>query len=92
MVVALVGTRLFQGLPSNEHPASAALMNTHDLATIASLLFFGAVAAPFWEETMFRGLLLPAFRRVFNGQAAAALLSSFLFACIHPQGPGDGSA
>ncbi len=88
MIVAFVGTRLFRGLPQNEHPASSTLMNTHDLATIASLLFFGAVVAPFWEETMFRGLLLPALRRVLNGPLPAALLSSFLFACIHPQGPG----
>lgn len=88
MIVALVGSHLFKGLPTNEHPASAELMNTHSLALMASLLFFGAVAAPFWEETMFRGLLFPALRRVFDNPVAAALLSSFVFACIHPQGPG----
>ena len=86
-MVALLGTLLLRNLPRPEHPASTALQNTHDLGTILVTLFMGAIVAPFWEETMFRGLLFPALRQVLRGPAVAALVSSFLFASIHPQGP-----
>ena len=88
MIVAGVGSVIFRNLPVNEHPAAKALMNSHDVPTIASLFFLGAVVAPYWEETMFRGLLFPAVRRMLNSPVWGALLSSFVFACIHPQGPG----
>ncbi len=85
--VALVATVLLKNLPQPEHPASTALMSAPDLWTVLVTFFGGAIVAPFWEETMFRGLLFPAFRRVLRGPIPAALASSFLFASIHPQGP-----
>ena len=86
--VAIVGSAIFRNLPQNEHPAARTLMTTHDPVTIVSLFFLGAVLAPFWEEIMFRGLLFPAIRRVLNSPLWGALLSSFVFASVHPQGPG----
>lgn len=85
--VALLCAALLKNLPQPEHPAATALMGSPDLATILVTLFSGAIVAPFWEETMFRGLLFPALRRELRGPVPAALLSSFLFASIHPQGP-----
>lgn len=85
--IALVCALALKGLPQPEHPASTALMNSPDLWTIAVTFFGGAIVAPVWEETMFRGLLFPALRRVLKGPIPGALASSFLFASIHPQGP-----
>ncbi|RYG26687.1 CPBP family intramembrane metalloprotease [bacterium] len=85
--IAILGTLLLRNLPRPEHPAATTLQNTHDFWTIVVTLFMGAIVAPFWEETMFRGLLFPALRRVLRGPVIAALISSFLFASIHPQGP-----
>ena len=93
LLVAAFGARIFRSLPTSEHPAAVAAASTHDPLVLASLLFMAAVVAPFWEEIMFRGLLFPALGRALGGRAlnapvAAALLSSLLFAALHPQGPG----
>lgn len=85
--IALVCAAAIRGLPQPEHPASNALLNSPSLLTILVTFFGGALVAPFWEETMFRGLLFPALRRILRGPIPGALASSFLFASIHPQGP-----
>ncbi len=86
-LIAIVCSVLLRNLPTPEHPASTALMGSPSFWTIAVTFFGGAIAAPFWEETMFRGLLFPALRHVLRFPVVAALASSFLFASIHPQGP-----
>lgn len=48
-------------------------------------LVFAVVWAPFVEETMFRGCFFT-FLRTKHGFIVSALLSSFVFAAIHPQG------
>ena len=85
--IAIACSVLLRSLPQPEHPASTSLMNSPDLLTVAATFFGGAIVAPFWEETMFRGLLFPALRQALRGPVPAALVSSFLFASIHPQGP-----
>lgn len=85
--IAIVCVLLLRNLPQPEHPAATALTSSPDLLTILVTFFSGAIVAPFWEETMFRGLLFPALRQVLRGPIPAALLSSFFFASIHPQGP-----
>ncbi len=87
MVVAFVFLILMRNFPAPEHPAAVALEHGASLGTIIVTFVMGAIVAPFWEETMFRGLLFPALRKVLRGPIPAALLSSFLFASIHPQGP-----
>lgn len=87
MVVALIFVALMRNFPAPEHPAAVALEHGASLGTIIVTFVMGAIVAPFWEETMFRGLLFPALRKVLRGPIPAALLSSFLFASIHPQGP-----
>ena len=86
-LIAIVCSILLKNLPTPTHPSSSALTASPDLWTILVTFFGGAIVAPFWEETMFRGLLFPALRRVAGGPVVAALVSSFLFASIHPQGP-----
>ena len=87
LLVGLLGSTLLKNLPMPTHPASSALTGSPDAWTIVTIFFGGALVAPFWEETMFRGLLFPALRRISSSPIVAALTSSLLFAAIHPQGP-----
>lgn len=75
-------------LPTHSHPAGDALADAPGMFTILKVLLAGVIAAPIWEEVMFRGLLFPALARLTNNVWVGALVSSLLFAAIHPQGPG----
>jgi membrane protease YdiL (CAAX protease family) len=50
---------------------------------IVSIIVYGIVLIPVLEETIFRGLILGDFLLAYS-PAKAILLSSVLFACIHP--------
>lgn len=83
-----VGTLLSPYFPPPDHPITEMLGKGGVLGTV-SLFLTAAVMAPFWEEIMFRGLLFPGLSRLVGGRtgvAAGAVLSSLLFAAIHPQG------
>jgi membrane protease YdiL (CAAX protease family) len=73
------------------HPV-VGLMGHMDWRLLLQLLFLASVAAPITEETMFRGLLYRHLRELTGrwGRAASllfsALIVSFVFAVIHPQG------
>ncbi|MEZ0326459.1 MAG: lysostaphin resistance A-like protein [Fimbriimonas sp.] len=86
-LLGLVGRKIFSFLPDPEHPASTLLQNRPDIGIVISVLVFGALIAPFWEEIAFRGLMFPAISKVTWGPVAGALISSLIFAAIHPQGP-----
>ena len=85
VIVTLPLTRL---LPTHPHPAGEEMMSNPSLPAILSVLFMASIVAPIWEEIAFRGLLFPAFAKVTNNVVLGAIISSFLFAAIHPQGPG----
>lgn len=85
VVVTLPLTRM---LPTYSHPAGEQLTNSQSIVTTLQLFFFAVIAAPIWEEIAFRGLLFPALAKVTNNVVVGAVISSFLFAAIHPQGPG----
>jgi len=87
LIVSFICIILMRNFPAPEHPAATALEHGADLSVMIVTFVSGAIIAPFWEETMFRGLLFPALRKVLAGPIPAAILSSFLFASIHPQGP-----
>lgn len=89
MITAMLGFFLLRGLhlPMPTHPASTILQSSKDVFLIAVTFYSGAIVAPIWEETMFRGLLFPALGKVLKNPLLGALVSSFLFASIHPQGP-----
>lgn len=77
------------GEPS--HPAQQAIVGA-DWSTTLLILFLGCVAAPIVEEIMFRGVFYRHLRDASHrwhflaSFAFSALISSFLFAAIHPQG------
>lgn len=61
------------------------LSNTHGVWRIISLYLLASVFAPLVEETMFRGALFNHLRQR-HGWFLSALISSFIFAAVHPQG------
>jgi membrane protease YdiL (CAAX protease family) len=91
------------GAPEAAHdPFQPTHMPTHPVIELAGgngwwgpfqLLFVAAIVAPIVEETIFRGVLYRHLREATAGAgfAISALLStvisSFLFAVVHPQGP-----
>ena len=82
----IITAALSQFLPGGSHPVSEELLKNPKPIEIAKIAFLACVIAPFWEEFFFRGLLFPAFTKAFGRPIYGALLSSFIFASIHPQG------
>jgi membrane protease YdiL (CAAX protease family) len=76
-------------LPDPENPALPLLAFAPD--TISRFLLYGmaAIAAPFFEETFFRGVLLNALLLRFK-PIYACLLTGFLFGSVHPVGIVEG--
>jgi len=93
MTVALTALRdrLAPGSPMPSHPVQGALMGA-DWSTIIQIMVLGVIVAPLVEETMFRGALYRQLRDStrwlgFVGSALlSAVVSSVIFAAIHPQG------
>ena len=86
LIAMIIGQFLLRFLPPAHHPATDLLMQKQSLALILSILVQASVMAPFWEEICFRGLIFPALTNVTGRTLFGALISSFLFAAIHPQG------
>jgi membrane protease YdiL (CAAX protease family) len=82
-----VGSSLFSGLPTPSHEAVEMLRASSGPMQTLLLFFTVAVAAPLIEEPMFRGVMLPAFQKSLRSPIWAIVLSSVIFAVIHPQGP-----
>ena len=73
-------------LPGNAHPVGEEVLNSKVLQALG-LFAMAAIIAPIWEEIMFRGLFFPALSAVTKSPIWGAVISSFVFAAIHPQGP-----
>jgi membrane protease YdiL (CAAX protease family) len=86
VLLAAVGQALFSGIHHSTHPTTVAISTRHDLLTLVSTFMLASIVAPFWEEIMFRGLLFPAISRVTGRVLIGALVSSFFFGALHPQG------
>ena len=86
MALAALGSFLFGRFHQASHPVTTQLLGTHTSAYVWSALFFASIAAPFWEEILFRGLLFPVLSKVFKSAVLGAAVSSFIFGAIHPQG------
>ena len=86
-----VGSDPFAGTSGGAHPIVLEIANGGWHVRIL-LVTLAAVAAPIVEETMFRGVLYRQLRTSSNKFGIAlsivcsVLLTSFLFAAIHPQG------
>lgn len=85
-IVGLVSRSLFAGFPAPPHPLSQELQSNDSIGTIMLALFLASVAAPIFEEILFRGHLLPALARVRGSWVYSVVVSSLLFAAIHPTG------
>ena len=74
------------------HPIVNGAFGSDAMATILTLFFIASVLAPLTEEIMFRGVLYRSLRDQTRRSARvmsvilAALISSLIFAAIHPQG------
>lgn len=86
LVALFVVSALAKVLPGNAHPVGEEVLNSTGMEALG-LFLMAAVIAPIWEEIMFRGLLFPALSAVTKSPVWGALISSFVFAAIHPQGP-----
>jgi membrane protease YdiL (CAAX protease family) len=85
-VVMGLSLPLTRFLPAPEHPATVELMEAASPLVVIQLILTACVFAPFIEETMFRGTLFPALTKLLRKPVWAALLSSLIFAAIHPTG------
>lgn len=81
IVVSLLNQQIWQGR-GGSNPLLPIALESKD--PIALLIFFAtaAIAAPIFEETFFRGFLLPSLTKYFTTWQAI-LVSSFLFAAVH---------
>lgn len=86
LVVTALSNLLLKNAPPPSHPSTDALLHDPGFGTILITFFLASICAPIWEETMFRGLLFQGLAGARLAPVLSALLSSFLFAAIHPQG------
>lgn len=86
VVLGLLGNYLFGGLPTAQHPVTMELEIGASWLTILKLGVIASIAAPFTEELMFRATLFPALSAVLKSPLAGGIVSSLLFAAIHPTG------
>jgi membrane protease YdiL (CAAX protease family) len=68
--------------PGGSNPMLELLLNGSDPLTLACFAITALVLAPLFEETLFRGVLLPVLGR-WLGSRRAVLLSAALFAAAH---------
>jgi membrane protease YdiL (CAAX protease family) len=87
LLLAIIGKLLFSGLPSEAHPATLEIAGTTDLLTVMLIAAMASVLAPIFEETVFRGTLLPAMASQYRSFPKAIIVSSLFFAMMHPTGP-----
>ncbi|GAB4458701.1 MAG: type II CAAX endopeptidase family protein [Elainellaceae cyanobacterium] len=79
--VSLVNQQIWQG-QGGSNPLLQIVLEEGDALSLGLFLFTAAVAAPIFEETLFRGFLLPSLTRYVPVWGAIAL-SSLLFAVAH---------
>lgn len=81
VVVSLVNQKLWQGQGGSNPLLQLALENKDNVA-LGIFFFTAAIAAPLFEEILFRGFLLPSLTR-YVPVSGAIFLSSFIFAAAH---------
>lgn len=81
IVVSIVNSRIWQG-QGGSNPLLQLVLQEGDRVSLLIFLFTAAVAAPIFEETLFRGFLLPSLTRYLPAWGAIGL-SSLIFAIAH---------
>lgn len=79
--VSLVNQQFWQG-QGGSNPLLQIVLEENDPLALGMFLFTAAIAAPIFEETLFRGFLLPSLTRYLPTGGAIAL-SSLIFAVAH---------
>jgi len=79
--VSLLNQQFWQG-QGGSNPLLQIVLEENDPVALGLFLFTAAVAAPIFEETLFRGFLLPSLTR-YMPAAGAIALSSLVFAIAH---------
>jgi membrane protease YdiL (CAAX protease family) len=81
VIVSLINQKLWQGQGGSNSLLQMALENQDNIA-LGIFFFTAAIAAPFFEEFLFRGFLLPSLTR-YTSVWGAIFISSLLFAAAH---------
>ncbi|MDX2099807.1 MAG: CPBP family intramembrane glutamic endopeptidase, partial [Leptolyngbyaceae cyanobacterium bins.59] len=81
IAISLINQRLWQG-QGGSNPILPIALEGKDKIALAVFFITASIAAPLFEEFMFRGFLLPSLTR-YMPVTAAIVLSSFLFALAH---------
>ncbi len=79
--IALVNQQIWQG-QGGSNPMLETVLREQDPVALGIFFLTAAVAAPLFEETLFRGFLLPSLTR-YMGLGWAIGLSGFVFAAAH---------
>ncbi|MBE9051090.1 CPBP family intramembrane metalloprotease [Nostocales cyanobacterium LEGE 11386] len=81
VVVSLINQQLWQG-QGGSNPLLQLALESQDTVALGMFFFTAAIAAPIFEELLFRGFLLPSLTR-YVPVWGAIILSSLLFAIAH---------
>ncbi|MBO3459042.1 CPBP family intramembrane metalloprotease [Aetokthonos hydrillicola Thurmond2011] len=81
VIVSLINQQLWQG-QGGSNPLLQLALEGRDSVALAIFFFTAAIAAPLFEEFLFRGFLLPSLTRYLSVWGAI-LVSSLLFAIAH---------
>lgn len=81
VVVSLINQKLWQG-QGGSNPLLQLVLESQDNLALGIFFFTAAVAAPFFEEFLFRGFLLPSLTR-YVPVSASIVVSSLIFAAAH---------
>ncbi|CEJ47148.1 CPBP family intramembrane glutamic endopeptidase [Umezakia ovalisporum] len=81
VLVSLINQQLWQG-QGGSNPLLQLALEGQDTVALAMFFFTAAIAAPIFEELLFRGFLLPSLTRYISVWGAI-ILSSLLFAIAH---------
>ncbi len=81
VIVSLINQKLWQG-QGGSNPLLQMALESRDNTALGIFFFTAAIAAPFFEELLFRGFLLPSLTR-YTSVWGAIFVSSLLFAAAH---------
>ncbi len=81
IIVSLINQQIWDG-QGGSNPLLSLALEAQDTVVLAIFYFTASLAAPFYEEIMFRGFLLPSLTR-YIPVWAAIVVSSFIFALAH---------
>lgn len=81
LIVSLINQQLWNG-QGGSNPLLFLALEAQDYVVLAIFFFTASIAAPIYEEVLFRGFLLPSLTR-YLPVWSAILISSFVFALAH---------